>query len=42
MIYMKCIIIADPNLLLTESMVGDEQSGFRKGRGCMDKVFVVR
>ncbi len=26
----------------TESMVGDEQSGFRKGRGCMDQVFVVR
>ncbi len=26
----------------TESMVGEEQSGFRKGRGCMDQVFVVR
>ncbi len=26
----------------TESMVGEEQSGFRKGRGCVDQVFVVR
>ena len=26
----------------TESMVGEEQSGFRRGRGCMDQVFVVR
>ncbi len=26
----------------TESMVGEEQNGFRKGRGCMDQVFVVR
>ncbi len=26
----------------TESMVGEEQSGFRKGRGCIDQVFVVK
>ncbi len=26
----------------TESVVGEEQSGFRKGRGCMDQVFMVR
>ncbi len=26
----------------TKSMVGEEQSGFRKGRGCMDQVRVVR
>ncbi len=26
----------------TKRMVGEEQSGFWKGRGCMDQVFVVR
>ena len=26
----------------TECAIGEEQSGFRQGRGCMDKVFTVR
>ena len=26
----------------TEGVIGDEQCGFRRGRGCMDQVFVVR
>ncbi len=26
----------------TERMVGEEQYGFRTGRGCMDQVFAVR
>ena len=26
----------------TECIIGEEQSGFRQGRGCMDQVFAVR
>ena len=26
----------------TECAIGEEQCGFRQGRGCMDKVFPVR
>ena len=26
----------------TECTIGEEQCGFRQGRGCMDQVFVVR
>ena len=26
----------------TECAIGEEQCGFRQGRGCMDQVFVVR
>ena len=26
----------------TECAIGEEQGGFRKGRGCMDQVFAVR
>ena len=26
----------------TECAIGEEQCGFRQGRGCMDKVFAVR
>ena len=28
--------------LLTENLIGEEQCGFRKGRGCVDQVFVIR
>ena len=27
---------------LTECAIGQEQSGFRQGTGCMDQVFIVR
>ena len=26
----------------TECAIGDEQSGFRQGKGCMNQVFAVR
>ena len=26
----------------TECATGEEQSGFRQGRGCLDQVFVIR
>ncbi len=26
----------------TEGMIHDEQGGFRRGRGCVDHMFVVR
>ena len=28
--------------VLTEGMIGDEQCGFRSGRGCVDQVFVMK
>merc|ERR1712002_424994 len=28
--------------VLTKGMIGDEQCGFRSGRGCMDQVFVMK
>ena len=27
---------------ITEDLVGEEQSGFRKGRGCMDQIITVK
>ena len=27
---------------ITEDLMGDEQSGFRKGRGCMDQIFTIK
>src|SRR5215469_16162091 len=27
---------------LTDNLIGEEQGGFRKGRGCLDQVFVVK
>ena len=27
---------------ITESLIGEEQCGFRRGRGCMDQVFMMR
>src|SRR5215469_12641453 len=27
---------------LTEGLVGEEQSGFRKGRGCIDQIFAIK
>ena len=27
--------------VLTEGMIGEEQCGFRSGRGCVDQVFVM-
>ena len=28
--------------VLTEGMIGEEQCGFRSGRGCVDQVFVMK
>ena len=27
---------------MTEGLIGEEQCGFRTGRGCMDQVFVLK
>jgi len=27
---------------IIEKLVGDDQRGFRKGRGCMDQIFTVK
>ncbi len=27
---------------ITDKSVGDEQGGFRKGRGCVDQIFAVK
>ncbi|WP_435362532.1 reverse transcriptase domain-containing protein, partial [Klebsiella pneumoniae] len=27
---------------ITEELVGEEQGGFRKGKGCVDQIFVMR
>ena len=33
----NCLIIAE-----TECAIGEEQCGFRQGRGCLDQVFALR
>src|SRR5215469_17919809 len=35
-------VVIDRVKNLTESLVGEEQGGFRKGRGCVDQVFAVK
>src|SRR5215469_15679870 len=35
-------VVIDRVKNLTEGLVGEEQGGFRKGRGCVDQVFAVR
>ncbi len=35
-------IVIDRGRLRTEKWVGEEQGGFRKGRGCIDQIFTMR
>ena len=35
-------IIIDRVRFLTEGLIGEEQCGFRRGRGCVDQVFVMK
>ena len=35
-------IVIERVRVLTEGMIGDEQCGFRSGRGCVDQVFVMK
>ena len=35
-------VVIDRVKNLTEGLVGEEQGGFRKGRGCVDQVFAVK
>lgn len=36
------MILVDRMRRITDGMIGDEQGGFRAGRGCVDQVFAVR
>jgi hypothetical protein len=35
-------IIIDRISKITESKIGEEQSGFREGRGCIEQIFIIR
>ncbi len=35
-------ILNERMMKITDKGVGDEQGGFQKGRGCVDKIFVVK
>ncbi len=35
-------ILNERMMKITDMNVGDEQGGFRKGRGCVDQIFVVK
>ncbi len=35
-------ILNERMMKVTDKSVGDEQGGFRKGRGCMNKIFAVK
>ena len=35
-------VIIDRLRFVTEGLIGEEQCGFRRGRGCVDQVFVMK
>ncbi len=35
-------ILNERMMKLTDKSVGDEQGGFRKGRGCVDQIFALK
>ncbi len=35
-------ILNERLMKITDKSVGDEQGGFRKGRGCVDQIFAVK
>ncbi len=35
-------ILNERMMKITDNSVGDEQGGFRKGRGCIDQIFAVK
>lgn len=35
-------VLAERLIAYTEGVLGEEQSGFRRGRGCIDKVFMIK
>ena len=37
-----CLVLINRVRAGTECAIGEEQCGFRQGRGCMDQVFAVR
>ena len=35
-------ILVDRVCIVTEGLIGDEQGGFRAGRGCVDQIFTLK
>ena len=35
-------ILVDTSYRMTEGLIGDEQGGFRAGRGCIDQIFTLK